>query len=86
MAAARSSVLASRLTSAPRARAAAVLSAPREVAITVAPAALAIWMAVTPMPLVAPWISRFWPAFSPPASNTLAKTVKTVSGRTAACT
>jgi hypothetical protein len=34
--------------------AAAVFSAPREVAITRAPAALAIWIAVTPMPLVAP--------------------------------
>ena len=38
--------------------------APREVAMTRAPAALAIWMAVTPMPLVAPWISRVSPAFS----------------------
>jgi hypothetical protein len=50
--------------SAPSAFAAAVFSGPREVAMTRAPAALAIWMAVTPMPLVAPWISRVSPAFS----------------------
>jgi hypothetical protein len=54
--------------------------------MTWAPAALAIWMAVTPMPLVAPWTSRVSPAFSPPASKTLAKTVQTVSGRAAAWT
>jgi hypothetical protein len=52
--------------------------------MTRAPAALAIWMAVTPMPLVAPWISRVSPAFSAPLSKTLVKTVKTVSGRAAA--
>ena len=54
--------------------------------MTRAPAALAIWIAVTPMPLVAPWISNVSPAFNAPLSNTLAKTVKTVSGSTAACT
>jgi hypothetical protein len=41
-------------------------------------------MAVTPMPLVAPWTSRVSPGLSAPASNTFAQTVKTVSGRAAA--
>ena len=53
-------------------------------AITRAPAALAIWIAVTPMPEVAPCTSSVSPAFSAPCSKTLAKTVNTVSGRPAA--
>ncbi|MNY35334.1 hypothetical protein D3C86_1697330 [compost metagenome] len=54
--------------------------------MTRAPAALAIWMAITPMPLVAPWINKVSPDFRPPPSKTLVKTVKTVSGRAAAWT
>ena len=53
-------------------------------AITFAPAALAIWIAVVPMPEVEPWISTVSPAFNPPCSNTLANSVNTVSGKAAA--
>jgi len=71
-------------TSAPSDLACAAFSAPRPVVMTFAPAALAIWIAVTPMPDVAPCTKRVSPAFSMPISNTFAQTVKTVSGRDAA--
>jgi hypothetical protein len=67
-------------------RQAAHLSSLPAVTMTVAPAALASWMAVTPMPLVPPWISSVSPACRRPRSNTLLQTVKKVSGRLAAST
>ena len=36
-------------------------SAPRAVAMTFAPAAFAIWIAVVPIPELAPWTSRVSP-------------------------
>ena len=52
--------------------------------MTVAPCALAIWIAVTPMPLLPPWISRVSPGCRRPRSKTFDQTVKKVSGRLAA--
>ena len=54
------------------------------VASTVAPKALPSWIAVVPMPEVPPCTSSVSPAFSAPWPNTLAHTVKKVSGRAAA--
>ncbi|MNN55611.1 hypothetical protein D3C81_1704970 [compost metagenome] len=56
---------------------------------TLKPSALAIWMAVVPMPLEPPWISSVsslprGPLPSRPRSNTLLQTVKKVSGSAAA--
>jgi len=70
--------------SAPKAKQAWHLSSLPAVTITVAPAALAIWMAVTPMPLEPPWINKVSPACKRPRSNTLLHTVKKVSGKEAA--
>ncbi len=72
--------------SAPSERAWAALSGPRPVVITRAPAALAIWMAVTPIPEVPPWMRQVSPGWRCPMSNRFAQTVKTVSGRDAAST
>ena len=81
---AKSWVVTSTLMSAPSFSASAALAAPRPVAITLAPAALAIWIAVVPIPDVAPWIITVSPGCRLPCSNTLANTVNTVSGRAAA--
>ena len=56
------------------------------VARTRAPKARASWIAVVPIPLVPPWTSSVSPSRSPPRSNTLAHTVKNVSGTAAAWT
>ena len=72
--------------SAPSATQAAHFSSLPAVANTVAPRALAIWIAVTPMPLVPPCTSRVSPGCSRARSNTLLQTVKKVSGRLAAST
>ena len=72
--------------SAPSFRQASHLSSLPAVAMTLAPSALAIWIAVTPMPLVPPWISRVSPGCSRTRSNTLLHTVKKVSGSEAAST
>ena len=54
--------------------------------ITVAPHALAIWIAVTPMPLEPPWTSSVSPGCRRARSKTFDQTVKKVSGRLAAST
>ena len=56
----------------------------RRSTITVAPKCRAIWIAVSPMPLVPPWISTVSPRRSRPRSTRLFQTVKNVSGRLAA--
>jgi NADPH2:quinone reductase len=71
--------------SAPSLTQASHLSSVPAVTITLAPSALAIWMAVTPIPLVPPWISKVSPACNRPRSNTLLHTVKKVSGSDDKC-
>ena len=58
---------------------------PPTVANTREPRTLASWMAVVPIPLVPPWISRVSPGCSRALSKTLLQTVKKVSGSAAAC-
>ncbi len=72
--------------SAPSFRQASHLSSLPAVTMTLAPSALAIWIAVTPMPLEPPWISSVSPGWSLTRSNTLLHTVKKVSGSEAAST
>ena len=56
------------------------MSSPPTVAKTVAPKACASWIAVVPIPDEPPWTRKLSPGCRRPRSNTLAQTVKKVSG------